>query len=102
MRPTPLSQGQKKLVRIHFCLLALIIANALLKLCLETDLIPLIILPIKLLFCVLGLVLFFITVRPFRFISLYFSLFIISPLLALFSFIFAGMGGAIALSLLLM
>jgi hypothetical protein len=98
----PLLSRQKMLLRIHFYLLLFILINALSRWTIHIGFNPALMLIAKIMFFFSGASSFIITVKPFRLISLYFSVYILAPVITCLSFLFGGLLGAIVLSVLIL
>ena len=92
---------KQKLKQIHFSLLIFVLANFIIMLFLSTGLHVNVIFVLKVIIYLTGLVLFFMTIKPFKKQSLYFSIYLLSPLLIFISWLADGLFGAVLASIFL-
>ncbi|MDI9311893.1 MAG: hypothetical protein QM535_16900 [Limnohabitans sp.] len=89
-------KAQKKaLLKIHLALLILLGTNFFCRMNFSISIHQKILFGLKLIFYITGLLLFFKTIKPFQKISIYFSLYLVSPILIFIGWLFDGIFGAI-------
>lgn len=88
---------RQKLLRWHFYAVLLVVINGVIR-TFDVRIISWITLPVTVFVFLSAAVLFFWNLRPFKKISLYFSLYIITPLLIFFSFLADGIMGVVMAS----
>ena len=88
---------RQKLLRWHFYALLFVVINSVFRI-FDVRIVTWIILPVAIFLFLSAVVLFFWSLRPFKKISLYFSLYIITPALIFFSFLADGIMGVVMAS----
>lgn len=86
---------KKTLLKIHITLVVLLVINFLCQMNFNISLNRKLSFGFKLIFSATGILLFFKTIKPFQKISIYFSLYLISPILIFIGWIIDGIFGAI-------
>lgn len=86
---------QKTLLKIHLALVIILIINFLCQTNFDISINRKILFGLKLIFYITGVLLFFKTIKPFKKISIYFSLYLVSPILIFIGWLFDGIFGAI-------
>jgi predicted membrane protein len=89
----------KLLIKIHFGLLLFVLANFLIMEAFRIGFHVNIIFGAKIVFCLLGIILFFLTRRRKKWLSLYFSIYFLYPLLSLIGWTINGMLGGVLFSI---
>jgi hypothetical protein len=75
------------LLKVHFGLLIFFLIHFFIRLGTDISLIPYLIMPTKVIFYLSGVVLLFLTIKPFEKKAIYFSLYILSPIGVLLAFV---------------
>jgi len=86
---------KKILLKIHLALVILLVINFLCQMNFDIGLNRKLSFGLKIIFYITGILLFFKTIKPFQKISIYFSLYIVSPILIFIGWIIDGIFGAI-------
>ena len=86
---------KKTLLKIHLVLAIILIINFLCQTNFNISINRKILFGLKLIFYITGVLLFFKTIKPFQKISIYFSLYLVSPILIFIGWLFDGIFGAI-------
>jgi hypothetical protein len=87
------------LLRLHFGLLVFVILNFILGQLTGFSIASFLLLTIKYIFYISGLLLFFLTIKPFEKKAIYFSIYILSPLGVVLAWLVDGIFGAVMASL---
>ncbi|MEN2402132.1 hypothetical protein GKZ90_0020250 [Flavobacterium sp. MC2016-06] len=83
------------ILKIHFGILFLVLLNFIIRINTRISLNSNLIFYLKILLYVTALILFFVYIKPFKKLSIYFSLYIISPFLIFISWLIDGIFGAL-------
>ncbi len=92
---------KQRLLKIHLCLVIFVLVNFVLSLWAGVAFHSSVVFAAKMIIYATGVILFFMTMRPFKWLSFYFSLYVVSPLLVVVSWLLNGLLGAILGSLFL-
>ncbi|QBN18535.1 hypothetical protein [Flavobacterium nackdongense] len=81
---------KNKIFKFHFFLLILLIIHSLISKLIGYGLIQAIVFALKIILCASGFVYFFMSVKPFKKIAVYFMYYFITPIIALLGYVFGG------------
>lgn len=86
---------KQRLTKIHLYLIVFVLTNFIVTILFDIGIHCYLIFMLKVIIYLTGVTLFFMTIRPFKKLAMYFSVYILSPILILISWLMDGIFGAI-------